>query len=352
LATREPTAHLALFPYLLLGKRVTVGPYELIPRNDLRLSDYAAPWIKEQTEGLLRMYVLRSSVASSFGAVARACDGHVGDPFPRDDMARLRRAVVVALLDRNPENIGLKRRPTGWSVPTSDHALFYVHQLNGSGHVVVQYGRMVEVSEMGLQIGDEASVVRAPVEVHGTFSAPDLDELYADATYQELKATTPQNRRLARSIDWLDVAWRNTPSITDETRILALYSGFETLLYDDAAPDQTASAVGAKLARLLERSALKMRRSVPKRPKPGQPSECRVAELTDLEWWFVFFAFLRNDLTHGNAVEERQNEWNDQSHLFLGETRLRQAIKHTVAEKGHAEVLLSPFERISRSYGV
>jgi hypothetical protein len=46
-------------------------------------------------------------------------------------------------------------------------------------------------------------------------------------------APEPGSQRLAASIDWLDLAWRNTPSLTDSARILVMKAGFEALLGAD-----------------------------------------------------------------------------------------------------------------------
>ena len=87
-------------------------------------------------------------------------------------------------------------------------------------------------------------------------------------------------------------------------------------------------------------------------PTRRQGSRCgfQPRELTNLEWWFTFFAFLRHDIAHGEEISPRQHEWNAQSHLFLGESRLRQAIKQTVANAGHPTVLLDPYARIAQKY--
>jgi len=53
--------------------------------------------------------------------------------------------------------------------------------------------------------------------------------------------------RIGRAIDWLDLAWRNTTSLDDDTRILAIYSGFEVLLGEEGA-----EALGVALSDLLE----------------------------------------------------------------------------------------------------
>jgi hypothetical protein len=216
---REP-AHALLFPYLWIRDRITVGPYELISRNVLTDDDFATPQIKADAEGLLKMYEMRGSMANRFGTVVRRWAGKVGDRFEREEMQPLHRAVVVALLDPIPLEIGKKEDTQGWGIPTSDNALIYLHQLDGSGHVAVQYGRMVELTVAGLTIGQEHSQIHAPSELHAPFLGPDPDPEYLNALYTELTAGTAQARRLGRAIEWLDLAWRNTTSIDDDSRTL------------------------------------------------------------------------------------------------------------------------------------
>ena len=339
----EP-AHALLFPYLWIRDRIQVGPYELVSRNVFADEDFATPQIRRDVEGLLKMYEMRGSMADRFGTVVRHRDGKVGDRFNRREMRPLHLAVVAALLDRGPPEIGKKEDTQGWHVATSDNGLIYLHQLDGSGRVAVQYGRMVELTVIGLTIGAENSQIHAPSELHAPVLGSDPDPVYVEALYAEMTTGTHAARRLGRAIDWLDLAWRNTTSINDDTRIVGIYNGFEVLLGGGGALE-----LAGALSQLLEPGAAKTTRPVPKLPKAGGRSSFTPRELTDLEWWFVWFGFIRHDITHGHEISPRQYEWNDQSQLFLGETRLRQAIKQMVADAGHPDVMLDPFERITHA---
>jgi hypothetical protein len=311
-------------------------PYELISRNVLTEDDFATPQIKADVEGLVKMYEMRGSMANRFGTVVRRSDGKIGDRFEREEMRPLHRAIVAALLDPIPLEIGKKEDTQGWGIATSDNALIYLHQLDGSGRVAVQYGRMVELTVAGLTIGEEHSQIHAPSELHAPFLGPDPDPEYLNALYAELTAGTAQSRRLGRAIEWLDLAWRNTTSIDDDTRIVAIYNGFEVLLDKEGALE-----IGERLAALLEPGAANTTRPIPKL-RQGDRATFQPRDVTDLEWWFVFFAFLRHDITHGAEISPRQYEWNDKAHLFLGESRLRQAIKQTVANAGSRDRAARP----------
>lgn len=341
--TVEP-AHALLFPYLWIRNRITVGPYELISRNTLTDDDFVSAQVKTDVEGLLTMYEMRGSMANRFGTIVRRREGKIGDRFQRSEMKPLHRVVVAALLDPIPL-VGKNEESTeGWSIPTSDNALIFLHQLDGSGYVAVEYGRMVSTMIGGLRIGEEHSRIHAPSELHAPFLGGDPDPVYAAALYTELTGGTAEARRLGRAIEWLDLAWRNTTSIDDDTRISAIYNGVEVLLNREGA-----FALGTALSELLEPGATKTTRPIPKL-RQGDRATFQPRDVTDLTFWFVFFGFLRHDITHGEVIPRRQYEWNDQSHLFLGESHLRRAIKHTVANAGHPAVLLDPFERITQKY--
>ena len=337
-------AHVLLFPYLCIRDRLEVGPYELISRRVLAKHDFAVPQLEAEVQGLLEMYELRSSVAKSFGTVVRRRCGAIGERFERWEMTLLRRTVVAALLDPIPRAFRETADAQGWSIPSSDNAIIYLHQLDGSGHVAIDYGRMVRTLTGGLTIGDEHSRIHAPSELHAPFLSPDPDPVYLAALYAELTAAGSQSRRLGRAIEWLDLAWRNTTSIDDDTRVVAIYGGFEVLLGKNGALE-----LGVALADLLTPGAVKTMQRIPRR-RQGRRADLQLRSISETEWWFLFFALLRHDITHGEAIPARQHEWNDRSHLFLGESYLRQAIKQTVANGGHPAVLLDPLERIAQEY--
>lgn len=48
---------------------------------------------------------------------------------------------------------------------------------------------------------------------------PSVDDVYLDALLSVLGNQDDQSRRIGRAIDWLDLSWRNTSSIDEDTRI-------------------------------------------------------------------------------------------------------------------------------------
>jgi hypothetical protein len=107
---------------------------------------------------------------------------------------------------------------------------------------------MVQALVGGLQVGTDYSQIRPPSELHVPFMHPPIDELYTASLLEGLSQGTDAARRFGGAIDWLDIAWRNTASIDEDTRIIALRAGFEVLL---AAGDKT-NAIREALCGLLD----------------------------------------------------------------------------------------------------
>lgn len=67
--------------------------------------------------------------------------------------------------------------------------------------------------------------------------------------------------------------------------------------------------------------------------------------MTDLEWWYTRFAFLRNALSHGERPRRRDLRHGRHWHMWIAEYRMRQAIKEVVAMNGHPLLRLDWFSR-------
>lgn len=330
------TAHaeVLLFPYLFASERLSAGGWKIIPRTDLVAEDAVSDWVRESTLGLLDLYELRSGTWDAVGCIAGPPDGLVGDPIQIDGMRALQRAVVAALLDPNPS---LSQKEAGHQVATSDNALVYGHRVDGSGSVAVDYGAMVRAVVGGLSIGSDDVRVAAPPEVLVPFLHPSMDEVYLDALVQVLVVGDEQSRRLSRAIDWLDLAWRNTSSIDEDTRIVALRAGFEALF---GVGDQTGSIRGVLSDLLDDDLAPKAIRTW--QTLQGAPKS---QDMTDLEWWFMRFSFLRNAIMHGSDPPDDDYLHDGRRHIWLAEETLRRAIKQLVANATTSAVLMNPLER-------
>lgn len=171
------------------------------------------------------------------------------------------------------------------------------------------------------------------MELLRPFGAPDLDADYASALHRKITDGTDDGRRLRRTIDWLDLAWRNTESMNQDIRIFALRAGYE-VLFDD---DDTFS-VRDKLSALIDSP------DEPRAPRSwtSRAGHPQTAELTGVAWWFQQFAFLRNALAHGHLIDAQRYVHEDVSHVLLAELRLRLAIREFVTRAGNEELRHRP----------
>src|SRR5262249_16944783 len=135
-------------------------------------------------------------------------------------------------------------------------------------------------------------------------------------------------RRLGRTIDWLELAWRNADAIAQDLRIAALHSGFELLL---DAPADTVSAAET-LSALLDSPDAQRHVRPAWRSRKDKPIELPI---TDLGWWYVQFAQLRNAILHGDDLAAT-DYLDDQGrpHKWVAEETLRRAITETLARAG------------------
>jgi hypothetical protein len=271
--------------------------------------------------------------------VAYRRGGRIGDEFERGLIAPLRRAVTTALLHRNsPPAVPNPRRPVGrGDVSTTDNGVVWGHRIDDDGYVAADFGFMARTLDGGYNVLDPESLrlPRSP-DLHLPWVS-DLDEEYATAILDLITRDSEDGRRLATTIDWLLVAWQNTSVMDGPLRVMALTSGFEILL--------SASDVYTLRDCL---SALLDPEDEPRSPRtwPTRDGGERSKDLTELQWGFQTFTFLRNDIAHGKPITpDRFIHESGQSLLFLGEWWLRRAIPETVAGAGFEDLREKPTVR-------
>lgn len=334
-----------LYPYLPLRGRQSVGPWELVPARNLEDDDAPTPEAARAIRGLVELYELPEDLGQ-FGALAKPAGGLVGDEFERQAMRALGRALVVALLAGNPSLLTPEEERSGnegHMMLTSDNAIGYGHPLGEDGYVAVEEGAIATVLRGGLNVFRPGAKISTPIEVRAPMLSRELDGELADAVHQVLTAETADARRLGRAIDWLDLAWRNTSSINRDLRLAALKSAFE-ILFDSG----DVAVLRQRLSALLDPEHVERteRRWVDRRGRE------RVQSMSDLEWWFTNFAFLRNAILHGDDLDGDDYLFeNGREHLWLADARLREAIIELDARAGHPEIRLDPFAReLRRAY--
>lgn len=324
-----------VFPYLPLRYPVTVNGWSLMPAHRLAGAD-VVDGAEDLLHGLLRLYGI-DSPGDGMGAVAHPLGLAIGSEFDPSEIQPLRLAVTTAMLDENPSPLTPEEERSGnegQRSTTSDNGLAWGHRIADDGYVAAEYGFMVPTLSGGYNALDPKSLsFRTPMELRRPFGARDLDEDYASALHRKITDETDEGRRLSRTLGWLDLAWRNTDSMTEDIRIFALRAGYEVLFDDD-----DTFRVRDSLSALLDS---------PEAPKiahtwTSRNGRSKTADLTALGRWFQQFAFLRNALAHGHPIESTRYVHDDVSHVLLAELRLRQAIREVVTRDGNEELRLSP----------
>ena len=340
-----------LFPYLPLRRRAELGGWELVPTGMVELSDTSSEDDFARVGQLVGLYEPPRGAVGRLGAVVRPNRGKIGDAVDRSLMKPLRQSVLAAALDVNPTRTIPPEEPAsdgdededvgdheGNVVYTSDSATLWGHTFIDREVVSVEYGSLVRALVGGIRLGAREGRIAAPVELHVPSLAGDLDADYGDTLYGLLTAGDAQSRLLARAIDWLDLAWRNTTSISEGIRIACVHSGLEVLL---GQPDDTQKLRKA-LSRLLDdKDALRTQRHW----LSGKRQIERHSELTDLGWWMANFTELRDAELHGDDVAPEQWKFRGEQQFWIGESVLRRAIKQVAIDAGHPELELDPLGR-------
>jgi hypothetical protein len=324
-------AEVLVAPYLPLSQRTSVGPWELIPRAQLAAADVSEAWVLEQVQHLLNAYREQDRSSVAFGVVLRAHDARVGDAIDRSKPPSLRRAFLAAVLESNPSALTPESERTGnegHARVTSDNVLVYGHPLREDGMVADEWGAMAPRLVGGLRLGRPGVRFEGPGEIGIPARSTHFDAEYASAVYAEFGKESDTSRRIARALDWLGIAWRNTTALEPENRVIALRIGFEALL---GAGESTRALREALSALIDPPDAPRTWRSWTERGTVQGPFE-----LTDAEWWFQSFSLLRNHVMHGDETPRAAWSHDGTNHVWIAEDTLRKAIKETLIREGHS----------------
>ena len=328
-----------LFPYLPLRARCTVGLWELIPRDSLAIADCVSEEMVGHAGGVAALYRLPSDGAG-YGAFVRRTDLCVGDET-EDNLSTLRNAVGVALLDLNPSRADAEEEPANAAraMCTTENSLLFGHRFGDDLHTAYETGTMVRMLHGGPRVGQDVDLIQPPNDLMLPLIRPRFDVVYANALHQVLAEPADEAADLAGAIRWLTLAWSNNASFDEPGRILALRAGYDVLF--GGANTRT---IRAQLSALLEEAG-----AVATHREWDDHAAHREEDLTDLEWWFQSFALLRNKIAHGGTIPPEEFLFEGAApHVWHAERNLRRAIKQTVANAGHEDVLLSEMERITR----
>lgn len=361
--TVNPKPYVVFLPYLPLREPTEVGDWSLHP-----IDLFEGAWESARFEDLSRRFIAafrgtdNKPIPHPTLAARRdsGCDGALPAPAELD---ALRRAVEFASLDQNPiwsDEISFGSMQA-LQVLTTDNAEVHVWPIDlADGRVVQESGFVVSTLAGGFRIGDDLAIT-PPAELRLPFGKVTLDSEIASAVYRtvagQLKGVSVNDAaRIARAVRWLAKAWRNTPSISWEDRIIFLKTAFEAL----TGAGKTHEAAAA-LRRLFEETIVGDFREdaahhllwspseAPTRPfteRSGKSWDC-----TDLEHWFRAFGEVRNGVIHGDgfATQDFSYQQHDSAYngpmFHTGERLLREATKVELTRLGHERLFLEATTR-------
>jgi hypothetical protein len=240
-------------------------------------------------------------------------------------MHRLNLAMTCAVLDAND---GARHRPDY----TSENALVFAHPMGDPTFVSYQEGALLKTLR-GIAL-DGSQQINPPAEIVIADGACEIDADLAAAYYKQF-ARGDDGRRLALTAEWLQVASRNTTMVAFGARVIALRSGFETLLNIG----DKYEAQGRALHQLVESPTA---RRWP-RSWPSLTGKTLTDNLTALQWWFYNFGFLRNKIAHGSTIRPGEWRWKGEHQLTKAERELRRATRCELVRVGHDSLLKLPY---------
>jgi hypothetical protein len=368
MAKGDRTTPYAIFlPYLPLRDEARIGDWLLTPLNQYAGS-WQSPRFHELAAAFVRAFrgpgnepIEHPTVVSR---VDRGCDG---SPPIGAEFTALTRAIEFAALDENPHWTEDNRSGSlaAALAVTTDNADLQIWPVDlVDGHVAQQSGYVVSTLAGGHQIGDQLTIT-PPEELRLPLGPINIDSTVATAVYDTVRGAyqTPaatDAARIARVIGWLGKAWRNTPSITWEDRLVLLKTGFETLTQESS----TAKAASA-LRSLFESVIVGESREYATRHLLWSPDEQpsrvftdqrgRQHLCTDLEHWFRMFGTVRNGIIHGDLDATDLNYPDDASAyngpmFHTAERLLREALKVDLTRLGHSRLYYEPTVRAVCEY--
>jgi hypothetical protein len=316
---------LVVAPYLPLRESVEIGPWCLVPASEVKPREVAkaVPLVD-----LLEAYGVPGSDA---GAVAHLKGELIGSPVP--DVAAvepLKWALVYAVLSAQPpfEDKGPPEAP-------ADCALVWGHGFDDPSFTsLVEGGMFTVLRGISLTTRPMEKIAR-PEHLFIPHGFPALDGERATALYDELANGKILGRRLRRALEWLNFAWTNTASITPDVRIVGLRIAYEALL--TIGRKSLTNDLRQRVSALLTPRARKTRRQY-----IGDFGKPKDEQLTDMAHWFQCFTLLRNEIIHGDTVQQQDRTFEGERHVILATVHLLDLIPRMLVRAGHSKDLLDP----------
>lgn len=261
----------------------------------------------------------------------------------------IRRAIEFAALDQNalPSDPNFGHRST-----TSDNAELVIWPVDvESGRVTLSRGSIVSVMAGGHQVGHRGFTVPSPLEINVPAFGVTLDNELVAVLYRLFMrrglndSDTTRRKNIETAIGWLSQAWRNTPSIRPEDRIVMLKTGFEAL-FGESSTWKCAESIRqfyeTSLAGVTELGARDLLWSPTETERFSRTFKNNTTPITDLQHWFMAFGDARNAIIHDGVSPKltyrtKLSAYNGHM-VFTAERLLRETIKVSLGHFGYPDI--------------
>jgi hypothetical protein len=268
----------------------------------------------------------------------------------------VQRAIEFATLDQN----ALPSDPnSGHRSATSDNAEMVIWPVDvEGGRVTLFRGSIVSVMAGGHQVGHRGFTVPSPLEINLPASGVTLDDELVAVLYRLFMrrslndSEAARRRNIETAIGWLSQAWRNTPSIRPEDRIVMLKTGFEALFGESntwKCAESMRKFYEASLAGVTELGARDLLWSPTETNRLTHTFKNKTIPITDLQHWFMAFGSARNAIIHDGASPKltyrtKRSAYNGHM-VFTAERLLRETIKVSLGHFGYPDIWRSQIWR-------
>lgn len=342
-------------PYLSLKEKLAFSCWRLLPTHE------EATWTDNGIPSIVRTLVAAYRDAdgrplrSSTLIVHRTRGFYSARPTRRRQSA-LQLSLDFGVLDSNP---AWKPPPNniGMFTSTTDTTQLHAGLLDvRSRHIALSRGALVVVRTGGPKI-TSALRIQAPLELSvREQQLPDPDLL--EGCFRTFSGATDRldpvlSGRLRLGAAWLSKAWRNSPSIEPEDRLVLLKTAFEALTGESESWRSREQLV--RIFRKLEDAGLTVRDVKDLIWSPGETATIehkyrnKTALLTPMEHWYQRLCDTRNEIIHEGHVPQltyyRRGSAYSGPYFFVGERLLREAIRVCLSSLGHHDLWRSSVGR-------
>lgn len=313
-----PNPVLVLAAYLSLDSAITIGPWKLISA-----SRFEGPWKSEAFEKRSKQLLGRLAGPDGMALanptlVVRVSDGANGDPPSVGELNALQLALDFGAICKNPEWGTEDAESFSFRVVTTDNTEIHCWPINiETGFFAFDTGLLNQTLHGGWKLDEKEPLVRCPLELVIP-SRTMIDEPVASALYEVITLRTePSNDievgRLRTALGWWSKAWRNTPSLGWEDRIVMLKTAFEALVAESRSR-KAAELIENRLKDVAIAAAIHaddvdhLLWSPAEAPRLtrtwSQGGVQRSEVVTDFVHWFCAFSDARNGIVHEGRVPD------------------------------------------------